>query len=40
MPSPVPDAAVLLDAIYFAAEKHRDQRREGSWASPAHERHV
>jgi guanosine-3',5'-bis(diphosphate) 3'-pyrophosphohydrolase len=34
MLSPVPDAAVLLDAIHFAAAKHRDQRREDASASP------
>jgi guanosine-3',5'-bis(diphosphate) 3'-pyrophosphohydrolase len=28
------DMAVLLDAIRFAAEKHRDQRRKGASASP------
>lgn len=34
MPSPEPDATALLDAVHFAAAKHRDQRREDHWASP------
>lgn len=31
---PVPDAAVVLDAILFAAEQHRDQRRQDASALP------
>ncbi|MGE0311863.1 MAG: HD domain-containing protein [Lautropia sp.] len=34
LPPPTSDLARLLDALAFAARKHRDQRRKGAEASP------
>jgi guanosine-3',5'-bis(diphosphate) 3'-pyrophosphohydrolase len=33
-PTPVPDLALILRALEFAARKHRDQRRKDAEASP------